>query len=515
MAFTPTPPGRLVPHRGGFGGGSAIESALARLAPVAGPDAGRRSPVTVRTALTAVQLEDCVVPARHRIARMNGAAAVSDLAVLAAIDPASFDDPMERVHYLQRIEKVEGLLAALKMTAVVAIAGQTPSRSSMDEAHVATEVALARRVGPGAAGSSIEVARAIVGTFPDFHDALAAGEITDWHCRELTTATRAVTDEDVLRLVGEKTLRKAKRMTPREFAGEVAKVIARHDRDLESRMVKARGGRRVWAYDLPDGLGFLGLVHDQKTIRTMYATIVADGRSLQLERGGAAAVRAGDDDARADASRADAMAARLLGNVAQDGTVTWDRSTQEVLSLTLVMDLDTLRGEADRFAFLDGAPIPATLARDLAEGAKLWRRAVTDPVTGVLLDYGTEQYLPEPLRRFVMVRDGECGNPVCPRGRLHLEHAIPFPEGPSSAANCRAWCPTCHQLKTAGRLRFTDTQADGSATLITEWGQTFRIPPRPFLHDPADEPPQDDPPNDDPPTPDLPPGTIADDDPPF
>jgi hypothetical protein len=190
------------------------------------------------------------------------------------------------------------------------------------------------------------------------------------------------------------------------------------------------------------------------------------------------------------------MAARVLGNVAEDGSVTWDRSTQEVLSLTLVMDLDTLRGEADRFAFLDGAPIPATLARDLAEGAKLWRRAVTDPVTGVLLDYGTEQYLPDTLRRFVMARDGECGNPVCPRERLHMEHAVPFPEGPSSAANCRAWCPTCHQLKTQGRLRFTDTQADGSATLITEWGQTFRIPPRPFLHDPADEPPEEDPPPD-------------------
>jgi len=90
-----------------------------------------------------------------------------------------------------------------------------------------------------------------------------------------------------------------------------------------------------------------------------------------------------------------------------------------------------------------------------------------------------------------------------------MDHAIPFPEGSTSAGNCKAWCSTCHQLKTERRLQFTDTQADGSATLITEWGQTFRIPPRPFLHDPADEPPDDGPPEE------PPPPTPTDDTPPF
>ncbi len=102
--------------------------------------------------------------------------------------------------------------------------------------------------------------------------------------------------------------------------------------------------------------------------------------------------------------------------------------------MTLVMDLDTLQGEVDRFALLDGQPIPAGLARDLAEGAKLWRRAVTDPVTGVLLDYGTEQYLPETLRRYVKARDGVCGTPICARtSRLEMDHAEPFPAGTTSA----------------------------------------------------------------------------------
>ncbi len=72
-----------------------------------------------------------------------------------------------------------------------------------------------------------------------------------------------------------------------------------------------------------------------------------------------------------------------------------------------------------------------------------------------------------------------------------MDHAEPFPEGTTSAGNCHAWCTTCHQLKTERRLRFTDTKPDGSATLTTAWGQRFSIPPRPFLHDPNDDPGDD------------------------
>ncbi len=266
---------------------------------------------------------------------------------------------MDVITYLQRVEKVEAFLAAHKVQALVALAGAQASPSSMDEAHVVTEVALARRVGQGSAHTSIDVARALtVRRSREFLTALRAGQISEWHCRELVTATRSVTDPDVRRQVADATLAKATRMTPYEFGREVAKAIARYDRDLTTRIETAREDRRVWCTQLPDGMGFLGLIHDWTTVQAIHATITADGRTLQLDRGGAAAVRAGDDDARADASRADAMAARMLGTVAEDGSVTWDRSAQQVVSMTLVMDLDTLQGELDRFALLDGAADP-------------------------------------------------------------------------------------------------------------------------------------------------------------
>ena len=213
--------------------------------------------------------------------------------------------------------------------------------------------------------------------------------------------------------------------------------------------------------------------YDWGTIKAMQATLDADAAVLRQQRGGAAAV-VEDDDARMGACRADALAAHVLGQVGEDGTVTWEPRESVRVNLDLVIDLTTLRGEDDRLALIEGQPVPAQIARERADTVTTWRRVVTDPVDGHLLDHGTRQYLPDTLRRFVLARDGGCIAPDCttrsPR-RLQLDHVI------------------CHQLKTAGHITVTDTHADGSRTWTTASGQTVHISPRPFLHDPADDPP--------------------------
>ena len=240
-----------------------------------------------------------------------------------------------------------------------------------------------------------------------------------------------------------------------------------------------------------EGLGLLTVVDDWPTICAVAQTIDTDAAALRTARGGAAAVADGDDDARSGACRADALAARVLGTVGPDGSVTFDRAAIPI-TLNLVMDLDTLRAERDRLALLEGQPVPAGLAREWLGAVASYRRCVTDPVTGVLLDYGTTQYLPAPLRRFVLPRDGECRSPVCavtsPR-RLQLDHPEEYPTGPSSSANAGALCITEHQLKTARLVDITDSKADGSCTWTTAWGQSVHIPPRPYLHDPTHAPP--------------------------
>ena len=69
--------------------------------------------------------------------------------------------------------------------------------------------------------------------------------------------------------------------------------------------------------------------------------------------------------------------------------------------------------EADRHCLLDGQPVPAQIGRELAGYANAFRRMVTDPVDGHLLDYGDLTYLPAPLRTYVLARDGGCRAPGC------------------------------------------------------------------------------------------------------
>jgi hypothetical protein len=427
---------------------------------------------------------------------VRGAVSEWDLPLLASIDPVSLVGRWARLDYLRRIEAVEAMVAAMKTRAVVSLAGVESSETFAGERHVAMEVAQVRRVGETAASTSIEVARALHSTFRSFLAALRAGDVSEYHCRELVTGTRHVRDASVLAALESRLLPKAKRTTGGEFRLEIAKAVADLDAAAAAeRVARARESRRVTCRPIEDGLGFLGIVHDWPTISAIHAAITADGRALQLERGGAAAVRAGDDDAAADVCRADAAAARMLGRVDEDGSLAWNRSEQQV-TLTVVMDLDTLRGEAGRVALVDGEPFPAGIARQYADAATNWRRAVTDPVTGHLLDYGAVQYLPEKLRDYILARD-RCRVPGCTTraaSRLEMDHAVPFPDGGTSATNCGGLCRKHHQLKTEGRADVRDSEADGSATWVTAWGQRIRIDPRPFLHDPVDHQPGPEPP---------------------
>jgi hypothetical protein len=60
-------------------------------------------------------------------------------------------------------------------------------------------------------------------------------------------------------------------------------------------------------------MGYLGVTTDWSTIQAMQETVDEKGRCLQVERGGSGAVADGVEDATADACRADAMAAIVLG----------------------------------------------------------------------------------------------------------------------------------------------------------------------------------------------------------
>jgi hypothetical protein len=423
----------------------------------------------------------------------------------------------------RRIDEMAAMLAARQAEVLALIAGCAPSGDYLAEVHVETEVALARTISPTAAGYEIETARALASTFPQFRDALARGEVSMAHCRRLVEATRPVTDADALARIGEAALPRAKGRTVALFGRHLRMLIARHDPDAASRRREAvRTQRDVTTQKLDDGLGRLVYVDDWAKVEAVARAVRTAGRATQVARKRAAAearARAHgaspgpgsrrsrrkaarklaaqeardrwdngglDDAATAAACRADALLALVLGTEQADGSVVLDPDRLVRIECQVVIDLETLRGEADRMALLDGQPVPADVGRDWARRAHVYRRMATDPVTGHLKDKG-RAYMADDVRDFVLARDGGCRIPVCGitrHDRLQADHADPHPRGATSSANLGALSTTHHQLKTHGYLDITDSRADGSATLTTLWGQTIVIPPRPYLDQP-------------------------------
>lgn len=380
------------------------------------------------------ELDDALEPpsADELVASLSGPTHEMDLVLLASVDPAELETSAARLAYLQGLDRLSARVAAMRAEVLVAMAGTEATGDYQLETSLEHEVAVARRSSRYAAGRAIENARALASTFPAFAAALHAGEISEGHCALLVDKTRAVVDADVLAAIERRVLSKARRLPVGKFGTEVVTAVAALDTDAAARVRRARDQRTVYSRQLDDGLGFLGVVHEWGVISALQATVDADAQTLRLQRGGAAAVAAEGDDARMDACRADALAARVLGEVGEDGAVTWEPRDSVQVTLDLVMDLATLRGEAERVALLASQPVPAEIAREHADAVRTWRRVVTDPVDGHLLDYGTRQYLPDALRRFVLARDGGCTAPDCttrsPR-RLQMDHVVAFPRG--------------------------------------------------------------------------------------
>jgi hypothetical protein len=146
------------------------------------------------------------------------------------------------------------------------------------------------------------------------------------------------------------------------------------------------------------------------------------------------------------------------------------------VALTTLLGLDQLPGELAGYG-----PIPADIARELAaEGT--WRRLVTDPVSGALLDYGTTRYRPPPhLAEHVKARDRTCVYPGCrvPAHRCDIDHHVPHSDaGPTSAWNISSLCRSHHRLKHSPGWRVTRL-VNGSVAWRTPTGHRLtREPPR-------------------------------------
>jgi hypothetical protein len=177
-----------------------------------------------------------------------------------------------------------------------------------------------------------------------------------------------------------------------------------------------------------------------------------------------------------DARRADAFVDLVRG--AEPGRV--------AVQIRVVVPHTTLLGLDDRPGELAGyGPVPAEVARRLAADAT-WRRILSDPRSGAVLEVGGTRYRPPAhLAELVVTRDRTCRHPGCrvPAQRCDLDHTRPFDAttgaGPTIAANLAASCRAHHRLKHQPGWRVLQ-QPDATIIWTPPSGHTYPTRPPPL-----------------------------------
>ena len=157
-----------------------------------------------------------------------------------------------------------------------------------------------------------------------------------------------------------------------------------------------------------------------------------------------------------------------------------------VVPLSTLLGLDEYPGELVGYG-----PIPAQLAREIAADGT-WRRLLTDPASGTLLDYGRTTYTPPAgLADFVRARDLYCRNPICGQraATADLDHTMAWDDGGhTSDQNLYAGCRHDHRLKTLSPGWQVDQHPDGRVTWTTPTGHSYTSHPYDYRPDPHPPP---------------------------
>ena len=370
------------------------------------------------------------------------------------------------------------------------------------------EIAAALRISPNSAQHRINTATLLVHHLPEISRALADGSLSTAHAnviaREAAPLIYGGADKSIVSKIEAKALASAEFSTPNQVAVALRKAIAQvAPQELEERFASAREERKVIYYPERDGMATISALLTAPDARLVMRSLEEKLRALSghsaTNHTATAGTTAGTTATTADQRRADAFvqffteregnphikSREVISNAQREGEIKENISKQDrssAMTINVIVDLPTLLGLADNPAELSGyGAIPASLARELAT-SHLWRRFITDPITGELLDVGREKYVPpQGLIDFIKARDKTCRFPGCQRAAdfSDIDHAIPWEEGgTTSLANLGLLCRRHHRLKTHGGWKIS-SNPDGSCTWISPYGKEYFVPARP------------------------------------
>ena len=376
------------------------------------------------------------------------------------------------------------------------------SAGNVAEPNVAGEE-LAMRLGCSRRHARLLVrdGRAYAGALAWTGEALEGGQIDDRKARILVDA---LVDRPVPLVldVQEALLGGAARRTPAQLARDGAReVVARDPEGAREHHQVGLARRRVDAPKvLPDGMAGVWAVlpatdatrldsaldslargartaGDPRTLDQLRADVLVGLTAGDVEGCAARAALAAPDDAASDAAGPDAAGPDGPGTRRGEAFPGTARRTEirVTVPLSTLMDLDDAPAELAGYG-----PITAETARALARGGT-WRRIVTDPLTGRVLDVGRTRYRPPAdLITHVRARDTTCSRPGCSTRAesCDLDHTVEYHRhgGTTRHDNLGPLCPRDHAIKTDGGFHLTQVEP-GVFEWTTPTGHRYRIEP--------------------------------------
>jgi hypothetical protein len=336
---------------------------------------------------------------------------------------------MKSLPRAQRWERVIAHAQARQLKAFAELAELRRRPNGQFSDYVADELAVALRISSVAAGQRLHLAPDLTERLPETFVALERGDLDLLRTRAIAEGTRALSAEHAAQ-VETRVLEKATEQTAPQLRQAVKRAVLRIDPDGGlHRHQRERRDRRVVLSPAEDGMAELWAYLPAESAAAVYATVNQCARRCL----------APGDERTADQRRADALVDLVLGESSGPSA-----QVQVTVPMSSLAGLDQQPGELAGYG-----PIPAEVARRIA-GDATWRRLLTDPISGVLLDYGRTTYRPPAgLADFVRARDRTCRFPGCrrPAEKCELDHAIAYPEGSTCAENLGPLCTHHHQLK--------------------------------------------------------------------
>jgi hypothetical protein len=394
------------------------------------------------------------------------------MTILSGIDPMALDGS-GRLDYAREWHRQHSWVTAQAQSSLAAVMtaphdADQPCPALLDDGEMrASAVSRALNWTAVTTVRRLRNALRLVEELPATHALLASGAIEFTHALVMLNETQQV-DPAVLPSIEARVLGRAPAQTAAQFGRSIRRAILAAQPDIaDIEHAAAVADREVHRYPIGNGMSLFGATLSATDAELVFLALDACARK--------AAAADGDTAIGIDARRADALVGWALAALANPDL---PKQHGRPAELRVTIDLPTLLGVANNPAELAhyGA-IPASVARQLAGDAK-WRRFVTEPLTGALLDYGRTVYRPpQALADYVLARDKTCRFPGCSTAaeRGDIDHAVPYEDGGNtSASNCHALCRRHHRLKTFGGWA-VESHANGAVTWTSPFGARYPV----------------------------------------